>query len=74
MIDLLLALLLPFLLMVAVTRVTFSVYGALIVTAMVMLFAFDLYQKSIIVIIISIISLVGGWFAARKLLKKKPGM
>lgn len=74
MVDFLLALLLPFTLMLVVTRVAFNIYGALIVTLMVLLFGLNFHEKSIIVNLIAIASLILGFIQSRKLLKKKPGM
>ena len=72
MADIVLALIIPFLLMVVVTRVAFSVIGASIVTWMVCLVVLPV--QSWIVGIIAFISFVIGFFVSKERLKKKPGM
>ena len=74
MLDIWLAVVLPFLLMVGGTRVTFSVLGASIVTCMVLLFALQFYEKPWYVIVIALISFTLGFVMARSVLKRKPGM
>ncbi|WP_227937291.1 DUF2198 family protein [Alkalihalobacillus deserti] len=72
MTDLVLALIIPFLLMVMVTRVTFSIVGACIVTWMVCLVVLPV--ESWIGGIIAFISFIIGFFVAKNRLKKTPGM
>ncbi|WP_078555770.1 DUF2198 family protein [Bacillus alkalicellulosilyticus] len=74
MLDLILALILPFIIMVVVTRVAFSVIGAVIVSVMIMIFGIGVHEQSFLVIALALVSTVAGWFAAQKVLKKKPGM
>ena len=74
MIDIVLALVIPFLLMIVVTRVTFSLIGACIVTWMVAFFVLTIHQQSWLIGIIALLSFVGGLVVARKRLKRKPGM
>ncbi|MFC0469924.1 DUF2198 family protein [Halalkalibacter kiskunsagensis] len=74
MMDVVLALVIPFLLMIVVTRVTFSLIGAWIVTWMIGLFVLGLHQQSWVVGIIAFISFAIGLAVARKRLMKKPGM
>lgn len=74
MIDIVLALVIPFLLMIVVTRVTFSLVGACIVTWMVMFFVLMVHQQSWFIGVMALLSFVGGLVVARKRLKRKPGM
>ncbi|WP_096202454.1 DUF2198 family protein [Bacillus sp. FJAT-45350] len=74
MIDLLLALVLPFILMWVVTRVAFSIVGALIVTVMILVFALQFHERSYLEIGLALASLTFGWIQSKKLLRKKPGM
>ncbi|WP_332695388.1 DUF2198 family protein [Halalkalibacter lacteus] len=74
MMDFVLALVIPFLLMIVVTRVTFSLIGACIVTWMIGLFVLGFHQQSWIVGMIAFISFAVGLAIARKRLQKKPGM
>lgn len=60
--------------MIGVTRVTFHLLGALIVTFMILFVAFELHEKPWYVIGLAILSLVIGWIGARRVLNKKPGM
>ncbi|BAB07316.1 DUF2198 family protein [Halalkalibacterium halodurans] len=74
MMDVFLALVLPILLMVGVTRVTFHLLGATIVSFMVLFAWFRLHEKPWYVIAIALISLLAGWHFGKRVLKKKPGM
>ncbi|KHF41269.1 DUF2198 family protein [Halalkalibacter okhensis] len=74
MLDLVLALVIPFLLMIVVTRVTFSLLGACIVTWMIVLFVLQVHQQSWFVGVLAIISFIVGLIIARKRLKLKQGM
>ncbi len=74
MMDIVLALVIPFLLMIVVTRVTFSLIGACIVTWMVAIFVLAIHEQSWLVGLIAFLSFVGGLLVARKRLKHKPGM
>ncbi|GAE33072.1 DUF2198 family protein [Halalkalibacter akibai] len=73
MTDIVLALIVPFLIMVVTTRVTFSLLGACIVTWMVSLVVLPVQQQPWIIGIM-IISFIAGLLVSRKRLKKKPGM
>ncbi len=73
MIEFILALVVPFLVMVIVTRIAFSLVGATIVTWMVSLFAFSFHEDALTAIA-AIISFVGGFLLARKRLQQRPGM
>ncbi|ARK32061.1 DUF2198 family protein [Halalkalibacter krulwichiae] len=74
MTDLVLALVVPFLLMVVVTRVTFSIVGACIVTLMVCWVVLPVSEQPWTVGVITLLSFVLGLIIAKKRLKKKPGM
>ncbi|WP_088104252.1 DUF2198 family protein [Halalkalibacter urbisdiaboli] len=74
MMDVWLAMVLPFLLMVVITRVVFSLLGASIVTWMVMLFALGIYEKPWYIMAIGLLSFGIGVYIARNILKRKPGI
>ncbi|WP_026672324.1 DUF2198 family protein [Alkalihalobacterium bogoriense] len=74
MVDVIVALVLPFIIMVLVTRVAFSLIGAFIVTFMIMFVAVRIHEQTFFVIALACLSLYFGWMAAKKLLRKKPGM
>ncbi|WP_332629906.1 DUF2198 family protein [Halalkalibacter flavus] len=74
MLDLVLALVIPFLLMIVVTRVTFSILGACIVTWMIVLFVLQIHQQSWFVGVLAIISFILGLIVAKKRLAHKQGM
>ncbi|MCL7746675.1 DUF2198 family protein [Halalkalibacter alkaliphilus] len=74
MLDLVLALVIPFLLMIVVTRVTFSILGACIVTWMIVLFVLQIHQQSWFVGVLAIISFIVGLIVAKKRLTHKQGM
>ncbi|WP_100405429.1 DUF2198 family protein [Bacillus solitudinis] len=69
-----LALFLPFLLMVVITRVTFSLIGASIVTWMVLIFATGVHEKSWILIVITVLSFAIGLMISNRRLRVKQGM
>ena len=69
MVDFVLALVLPFILMIIGIRVAYSIIGAFVVTLMILIFGLQFYEKSWIVILIAVLSLVAGWIYANK---KKP--
>ncbi|KYG33733.1 DUF2198 family protein [Alkalihalobacillus trypoxylicola] len=64
----------PFLAMLIVTRVTFSIIGSSIVTWMILIFAVNVLEMAWYLIVLSIISYMIGLFFSSKILKKKPGM
>ena len=68
-IDFLLALLLPFILMVGTTRLVFNRYGALLVTLMILIFGLHLYEKAFYFIILALLSLALGWRQSRRIVK-----
>ncbi|NEU30201.1 DUF2198 family protein [bacterium LRH843] len=72
--EVLLALIIPFLLMIVVTRIAFSLVGACIVTWMVGLFVLSFHEKPWFIGVIAILSFAAGLAIARKRLKHKPGM
>lgn len=74
MIDIILALVLPVLIMLIVTRVAFHLLGALVVTLMIMIAVVRIYERPIYEIVLAVISLVVGYYLSKKLLQKKPGM
>lgn len=74
MIDIALALVLPILIMLIVTRVAFHLLGALVVTLMIMIGVVRIYERPIYEIVLAVISIVLGYYFAKKLLLKKPGM
>jgi len=74
MIDIILALVLPVLIMLIVTRVAFHLLGALVVTLMIMIAVVRIYERPIYEIVLAAISLVVGYYLSKKLLQKKPGM
>ncbi|TWI59978.1 DUF2198 family protein [Halalkalibacter nanhaiisediminis] len=74
MMDIALALVIPFLLMIVVTRVTFSLIGACIVTWMVAFFVLGIHEQSWMVGVVALLSFAGGLVVARKRLQRKPGM
>jgi general stress protein CsbA len=74
MMDFVLALVIPFVTMIVVTRVTFSIVGACIVTWMIILFVLQVHQQSWGVWVLAIISFILGFNLAKKRLKRKPGM
>ncbi|HHY21922.1 MAG TPA: DUF2198 family protein [Bacilli bacterium] len=69
-----LALVLPVLIMLIVTRVAFHLLGALVVTLMIMIAVVRIYERPIYEIVLAAISLVVGYYLSKKLLQKKPGM
>ncbi|GAE31575.1 DUF2198 family protein [Alkalihalobacillus hemicellulosilyticus] len=71
--DVLFVLVVPFLLMVIVTRVTFSLVGATIVTLMIA-FVLGVHEQPFWLIGLAIGSFVVGLLVAKKVLKRKPGM
>lgn len=71
--DILLALAVPFLVMVIVTRITFSLIGATIVTAM-LLFVIGTHEEPVWIMFLTIGSFIGGFIVAKKNLKQKQGM
>ncbi|MCK0472982.1 DUF2198 family protein [Halalkalibacter sp. APA_J-10(15)] len=71
--DILFILVVPFLVMVIVTRVTFSLVGATIVTLMIA-FVLGVHVQPFWVIGIAIGSFVVGLLVAKKVLERKPGM
>lgn len=74
MIDIILALVLPVLIMLIVTRVAFHLLGALVVTLMIMIAVVRIYERPIYEIVLAATSLVVGYYLSKKLLQKKPGM
>ncbi|MDT8858749.1 CsbA family protein [Alkalihalobacillus sp. MEB130] len=74
MMDIVLAVVIPFILMIVVTRVTFSLLGACIVTWMIVLFVLQIHQQSWYVWILTIISFLLGLWIAKKRLQHKQGM
>ncbi|MBP3949998.1 DUF2198 family protein [Bacillus suaedae] len=74
MLELLLAFVIPFLAMIIVTRVTFSVFGGVIVTCMIAIFVLNVHMQSWFHVVLAVVSLVLGVFVARKQLRRKPGM
>ncbi|GAE27132.1 hypothetical protein JCM9140_3249 [Halalkalibacter wakoensis JCM 9140] len=74
MLDVALAVVIPFLLMIVVTRVTFSIMGACIVTWMIALFVLQIHQQFWVIWLLAILSFIAGLIVARKRLAHKQGM
>ena len=74
MTHIILALVLPVLIMLIVTRVAFHLLGALIVTLMIMIAAVRIHERPVYEMALTLISLVLGYYLSKKLLQKKPGM
>lgn len=74
MIDVGLAFFAPFLLMVVVTRITFSLLGACIVTFMVLFVVLDSHAQPWPIMILTLLSFAGGFAVAKKRLKRIQGM
>ncbi|WP_413378430.1 DUF2198 family protein [Alkalihalobacillus sp. 1P02AB] len=64
----------PLLLMVILTRVSFSLVGATIVTWMILIFAMKVHEMPWYLILLSIVSYIVGLSLSQKVLRKKPGM
>lgn len=74
MLTVLLALTLPFIMMLFFTRVSYSKIGALMVTLMIVIFAFDGLNQSIPVIIAGSLSIVAGYILSLRIQKKNRGV
>lgn len=74
MMDIMLALILPFFIMIIITRITFSLIGACIVTWMLSIFVFSFHNESMFVIACALLSFIAGFYVARKRLTHNPGM
>lgn len=74
MLNIILALVMPIVMMLFFTRVSYSKYGALIVTLMILFFAFDGLQQAIPVIVIGSLSTVVGFFTSFRIQKKNRGV
>lgn len=74
MLNLILALVLPFVMMLFFTRVSYSKIGALVVTLMVLIFAFDGLNQSVPAMITGAISTVAGFVMSFKIQKKNRGV
>ncbi|QOY36977.1 DUF2198 family protein [Anaerobacillus isosaccharinicus] len=74
MLTVLLALTLPFIMMLFFTRVSYSKIGALMVTLMIVIFAFDGLNQSIPVIITGALSIVAGYIVSLRIQKKNRGV
>ncbi|MCT8140179.1 DUF2198 family protein [Anaerobacillus sp. CMMVII] len=74
MLTILLALTLPFIMMLFFTRVSYSKIGALMVTLMIVIFAFDGLHQSWPVIITGAISIVVGYIVSLRIQRKNKGV
>ncbi|RXJ01711.1 DUF2198 family protein [Anaerobacillus alkaliphilus] len=74
MLNIFLALILPFIMMLFFTRVSYSKVGALAVTLMVVIFAFNGLDQPIPVIVAGAISIAGGYIASLRIQKKNRGV
>ncbi|WP_100374015.1 DUF2198 family protein [Bacillus sp. FJAT-45037] len=74
MVEIILALILPLLLIVVITRVTFSLIGASIVTWMIILSVVVMNDHPWWLILLTIPSFLVGVKVAAKVLEKRPGM
>jgi general stress protein CsbA len=74
MLTVLLALILPFIMMLFFTRVSYSKIGALMVTLMILIFAFNGLKQPILVIIAGVVSCVAGFIMALRIQKKNRGV
>lgn len=74
MLNIVLALILPFFMMIFFTRVSYSKVGALIVTLMVVIFAFNGLGQTIPGIIAGSVSIVAGFIASFKIQNKNRGV
>ena len=74
MLTIILALTMPFVMMLFFTRVSYSKVGALLVALMVLVFAFNGLEKPVYIIIIAIFSVVAGYVASMKIEKKNKGV
>ncbi|WNF36555.1 DUF2198 family protein [Bacillaceae bacterium IKA-2] len=74
MVNVVLAFIFPFLMMIFFTRVSYSKVGALIVTLMIVIFAFNGLGQTIPVIIAGVVSIVAGIFASLKIETKNRGV
>ncbi|KGA95661.1 hypothetical protein AJ85_17305 [Alkalihalobacillus alcalophilus ATCC 27647 = CGMCC 1.3604] len=69
-----LVLIAPLLLTIILTRVSFSLVGATIVTWMILIFAVRVHEMPWYLLLISIVSYIIGLLLSQKVLRKKPGM
>jgi general stress protein CsbA len=74
MLNVLLALTLPFFMMLFFTRVSYSKFGALLVTLMIVIFAFDGLKQTIPVIIVGTVSIAAGYWMSLRIQKKNRGV
>jgi general stress protein CsbA len=74
MLNVLLALILPFFMMLFFTRVSYSKIGALLVTLMIVIFAFDGLKQTIPVIIAGSVSIAAGYWISLRIQKKNRGV
>lgn len=74
MLNIVLALILPFFMMIFFTRVSYSKVGALIVTLMVVIFAFNGLGQTIPGIIAGSVSIIAGFIASFKIQNKNRGV
>lgn len=74
MLNVILAFILPFVMMLFFTRVSYSKLGALVVTLMIVIFAFNGLEQTLPTIFVGIVSIIGGFFASLKIEKKNRGV
>lgn len=74
MLTILLALILPFLMMLFFTKVSYSKIGALIVTLMVLIFALDGLQQTPVAIFAAVASIVIGFIVSSHVQKRNRGV
>lgn len=74
MLTVLLALLLPFAMMLFFTRVSYSKVGALFVTLMIVIFAFDGLNRSIPVMVAGAVSIIAGYMSSLRIQRKNKGV
>ncbi len=74
MLNFLIALIVPFVMMLFFTKVSYSKIGALFVTLMIVIFAFNGLQQSVPTIIAGAVSIVAGYIASFRIQKKNRGV
>lgn len=71
MLEILIALVFPFVNMLFITRVTYNKYVALFITIAILFVGFDAHTQTPIVIIIGAISTLAGFIGSIKLIKER---
>lgn len=74
MLNFVLALIAPLIMMLFFTKVSYSRVGALIVTLMIVIFAFNGLQQSVPTILAGTVSLIAGFIASSRIQKKNRGV